>query len=76
MRGLENNHKFVYFGIISSQLKTLTLQYLIQNKPKTFQLSLPNFMGGAYWKRNKEMAPTADYQYDLSYSIESLGLFL
>ena len=46
VRGLENNHKFVYFGILSSQLKALTLQYLIQSKQKTFQLALSNFMGG------------------------------
>ncbi len=29
VRGLQNNHKFVYFGIITMQLITLTLQYLI-----------------------------------------------
>ena len=46
VRGLQNNHKFVYFGIITLQLITLTLQYLIKNTQKMYQLSLKNFLGG------------------------------
>jgi len=46
VRGLQNNHKFVYFGIITMQLITLTLQYLITNTQKVHQLSLKNFLGG------------------------------
>ncbi|HUY01444.1 MAG TPA: hypothetical protein VMV49_17915, partial [Candidatus Deferrimicrobium sp.] len=46
VRGLQNNHKFVYFGIITMQLITLTLQYLIKNTQKIYQLSLKNFLGG------------------------------
>ncbi|NVM52660.1 MAG: transposase [Candidatus Helarchaeota archaeon] len=46
VRGLQNNHKFVYFGIITMQLITLTLQYLIYDMQKTRQLSLKNFEGG------------------------------
>lgn len=46
VRGLQNNHKFVYFGIITLQLITLTLQYLITNTQKRYQLSLKNFLGG------------------------------
>ena len=46
VRGLQNNHKFVYFGIITMQLITLTLQYLIPNTQKVHQLSLKNFLGG------------------------------
>jgi len=46
VRGRENNHKFVYFGIISSQLKSLALQCLIHSRLKTVQSSLLHFMGG------------------------------
>ncbi|HUX98174.1 MAG TPA: transposase [Candidatus Deferrimicrobium sp.] len=46
VRGLQNNHKFVYFGIITMHLITLTLQYLIKNTQKKYQLSLKNFLGG------------------------------
>jgi len=46
VRGLQNNHKFVYFGIITMQLITFTLQYLIINTQKVHQLSLKNFLGG------------------------------
>jgi hypothetical protein len=46
VRGLQNNHKFVYFGIITMQLITLTLQHLIKKVRKVRQLLLTNFLGG------------------------------
>jgi len=46
VRGLQNTHKFVYFGIITLQLITLTLQYLIHTIPKIRQLPLKKFLGG------------------------------
>ncbi len=45
VRGLQNNHKFVYFGIIAMQVITLTLQYGINEVRKARQLSLKNFAG-------------------------------
>lgn len=46
VRGLQNNHKFVYFGIITMQLITLTLQYLIKEVQKVQQLLITDFLGG------------------------------
>jgi len=47
VRGLQNNHKFVYFGVITMQLITLTLQRLLKNVLKSSQRSLQIFLGGA-----------------------------
>jgi len=46
VRGIQNNHKFVYFGIITMQLITLTLQYIINRAQKIRKPSLTSFLGG------------------------------
>jgi len=46
VRGLQMNHKFVYVGVITLQLITLTLQYLMNNIQKLGQRSLKKYSGG------------------------------
>ena len=45
VRGLENNHKFVYFGILTLQILTLTLQYRIKTMQCRHQLFMEKFIG-------------------------------